>query len=189
MRTALRKTARLFLWAVLIGSLIGFVLNVSVIAFGFFQELSWPRFSWQWVVPFSWGLGVATTVLLVGVSLLSWSILKRVKKEEDTKKTNIDDSTTKEAAGKKEQEKVSSKGIWWKWILWVAGVGLVLWMGSGIYEYFSSSNRSIISRTSTVNLSHSAPVEIARLVICGCESNCRQFEPGTKIPTRNKEKA
>jgi hypothetical protein len=70
---------------------------------------------------------------------------------------------------------VQPSGPVWKFFKSVLGfalvVGLVVWIGFSVYQHFSSTTpSSIISRTSTTNLSHGVPAEIALPIIADCES-------------------
>ena len=134
-----------------------------------FNLISWAMIPWWWdVLTYTW---YSFVVFNVGFWVVLY--LRTVK--------------TKDAAGKdtKEDHPTASK------LASIIAVVLVVGLVTTAYKVFSGkpSSSSIISRTPAgTNLSHSAPMEIAKLVICGCESNCQQFDPSTKTPLKNKER-
>ena len=188
----LRKALNFVLWTIFIGLTIGIVFGIVVRVFVFFQKFSWPRFSWLWIVPYSWGSIIVAIIFLVGGSFLFWSILKRTKTEGD-KKTDANIGIKKEDK-KTSKEKESSKSVWWSRLWKTATVLLVLWVGFSVYRHlFPTTSSSILSRTPAgTNMSHSVPVEIALPIIADCETGggvagaAKQFiDEEKKIPMRN----
>lgn len=81
-------------------------------------------------------------------------------------------------------------------VRWLVATPVVICMAFAVYYFWTKDNkespqRSVIARTTRV------PLEVAKRVVCECETNCQQFEKnkdgnfvldgeGKKIPTRNK---
>ncbi|MEK7200991.1 MAG: hypothetical protein AAB672_02585, partial [Patescibacteria group bacterium] len=136
----LRKALNFVLWTIFIGLTIGIVFGIVVRVFVFFQKFSWPRFSWLWIVPYSWGSIIVAIIFLVGGSFLFWSILKRTKTEGD-KKTDANIGIKKEDK-KTSKEKESSKSVWWSRLWKTATVLLVLWVGFSVYRHLFPTTSS-----------------------------------------------
>lgn len=55
-----------------------------------------------------------------------------------------------------------------------------------IRSRFGNTGGYVTSKNQVPITISDVPLEVARRVICECETGCQQFEPGTKIPFRNK---
>jgi len=134
-----------------------------------FDLISWLMIPWFWsVLYYRW-----YTLLIFNVGFWVASYLKTIKiKDKDGKETNDNDPTA---------------ARWANIIILMLAVGMFTLADDQFRKWWGgkSAENGGISQTAT-NLSHGAPLEIARMAICECESGGKQFEPDGITPLKNK---
>jgi hypothetical protein len=126
---------------------------------------------------------MVATIVIVIISIIATS-----KKASPSQNRGVATANTSSAQPQTTPPPQQAKsGGWFKKlpVKWLVATPVVICLGFAGYYFWTRDNKQSLQRPVVAQTTR-APLEVARRVVCECESGCRQFEEDGKTPLKNK---